>query len=64
MRRRRCDVLDRERGVRQLWSWRWSDAAIADRLGCTERTVFRIRHRLGLEAWQVFEQQRQLRRVL
>ncbi|WP_082305399.1 helix-turn-helix domain-containing protein [Leucobacter japonicus] len=60
----RSGVLDREDGVRQLWAWRWSDPAIADRLGCTDRTVSRIRRRLGLGAWQKGQQMHQLRRVL
>lgn len=54
----------REEIVRELWHCRWSDAAIADRAKCTARTVGRIRGRLSLPAWEMWQQTRQFRRIL
>lgn len=38
-------------GVVRLHESRWSDSRIAERLGCAQRTVLRIRQELGLESF-------------
>lgn len=51
----------REEAVHILWGYRWSDRAIAQQLHLADRTVLRIRARLGLPGWPVGVQERQLR---
>lgn len=46
---------EREIAVRRLHALRWSDGRIAAQLHCTDRTVIRIRVRLGLEAFDFSE---------
>lgn len=41
--------------VRRLHAKRWSDQAIATRLGCADKTVYRIRDELNLPAWPLGE---------
>lgn len=55
-------LRERDAAVRELWLLRWSDAAIADRVGCSDRTVRRVRRRLELAGWPTLMQMRQLRR--
>ena len=52
---------EREAEVIRLHGFGWSDPAIALELGCTDRTVLRIRQRLGLRAWEKWQQTRQAR---
>jgi hypothetical protein len=47
----RLSPAERRECVRQLHAHRWSDGRIADTIHCAERTVFRIREELGLEAF-------------
>jgi DNA-binding NarL/FixJ family response regulator len=42
--------LEREAAIVELWSRGLDDVAIADRIGIADRTVGRIRKRLGLAA--------------
>lgn len=51
-------TAQRAEAVKVLWLQRWSDAAIAERLGFSDRTVLRIRQRHGWRAWQMHEQQK------
>ena len=48
-------IRQREEAVRVLWGRRWSDPVIAERLGITDRSVVRIRKRLGLAGWKKSE---------
>ncbi|MFE2772271.1 sigma-70 family RNA polymerase sigma factor [Microbacterium resistens] len=49
--RPRLTSAERRECVRRLHSDRWSDARIAEQLGCADRTVLRIRGELGLDAF-------------
>lgn len=44
--------------VHRLWVRQWSDAAIAEQIGISERTVLRIRHRNGWRGLQKWEMQK------
>lgn len=48
----------RAEAVYRLWLRRWSDPAIAARIGVSERTVMRIRHRHGWRAYEMWELQK------
>ena len=50
-------VAERRECVRRLHRLRYSDRAIAERLGCCDKTVLRARKHLGLPAVPVAEQQ-------
>lgn len=51
----RLTPAERRECVARLHASRWSDARIAERIGCTDKTVFRIRGELCLEAFAQFE---------
>lgn len=42
-------------GLRQMHPKKWSNSLIAERLGCEERTVNRLREELGLPGWDQSE---------
>jgi DNA-binding NarL/FixJ family response regulator len=50
-------VVERERRVVELHGLRWGDPRIAKELGTTDRTVLRIRQRLGLPGWSKEQQE-------
>jgi Homeodomain-like domain len=47
----RLNGAERREAIRQLHARKWSDVRIADRLHIADRTVWRIRQELGLEAF-------------
>lgn len=47
----RLTPAERRECVLRLHGERWSDGRIAETIGCTDKTVFRIREELGLEAF-------------
>ena len=47
----RLTPAERRECVVRLHRERWSDGRIAEQIGCTDKTVFRIREELGLEAF-------------
>lgn len=51
------EVIEREEKVRGLHHLRWSDAHIAAEMGIHDRTVIRIRQRLGLPGWTKEQQE-------
>lgn len=53
----KMSVVGRELRVAELHALRWSDGRIAREVGATARTVMRIRHRLGLQAWTKDQQE-------
>lgn len=53
--RPRLTPAERRECVRRLHRDRWSDGAIAELLGCADRTVLRIREELGLAAFDQTE---------
>jgi hypothetical protein len=50
-------VKDREAAVEMLHAQRWGDRRIAATVGVDERTVLRIRQRLGLPGWRKEQQE-------
>lgn len=51
-------ITQRAEAVKVLWSRRWSDGAIAERLGITARSVIRIRKCHGWPGWHMREMQK------
>lgn len=51
----RLRPAERRECVLRLHRERWSDRRIAEQIGCTDKTVFRIREELGLEAFDQSE---------
>lgn len=56
--RPRLTPAERRECVRRLHRDRWPDGRIADTLGCTPRTVLRIREELGLQAFDLTDLRR------